>query len=121
MVKDENEKLSVMLGKNIMQRRKEKGMIQIEFADYLGIEQHSLSRMEKGKIAPKLSRIQQIAEGLDCTVADLFKNSSHIKSANVQAKATAIAELLEELDPDMQNVIFELVEKSVSVLKKKKK
>lgn len=112
--------LSVILGANIMARRKEKNMTQAEFADFLEIEQHSLSRMEKGQIAPKLSRLQQIADGLDCTVADLFKSSISSHNADAKAKALAITEILSDLDPELQDVVLELVQNTVSVLIKKK-
>ena len=59
------ENLSVLVGNAIMKRRQRKGLTQAEFAKLLGIEQHSLSRMEKGTIAPKMSRLQQIADYLE--------------------------------------------------------
>ncbi len=120
MDKEKKNTLSVILGANIMARRKKKNMTQAEFADLLEIEQHSLSRMEKGQMAPKLSRLQQIADGLDCTVADLFKSSISSQHADTKAKALAIIEMLSDLEPELQDVVLELVQSTVSVLTKKK-
>lgn len=92
---------------------------QADFADFIGIEQNSLARMEKGIIAPKLSRLPRIAEGLDCTVADLFRVTSQSGDTTLNAKAEAIAEMLNELSPEFQTIVLELVEKTVSVYNKK--
>ena len=108
------ENLSVLLGRAISRRRQKKGLTQLELAQALGIEQHSLSRMEKGQIAPKMARLQQIADLLDCSVADLFRQTD----TPVFAKAQEICFLLEELSPSMQDVVLDLVENTVYTLKK---
>ena len=50
-------KAAIALGQAIMTRRQRKGMTQLDLAERLGIEQHSVSRMEKGIISPKISRL----------------------------------------------------------------
>lgn len=108
------ENLSVVLGNAIMKRRQRKGLTQIEFAELLGIEQHSLSRMEKGIIAPKMSRLQEIADYLECSVADLFRQTD----SPSYAKAQELCYLLDEIPPEMQDVVLELIENTVYSLKK---
>ena len=66
-------KLTEIVGYNILNRRKKRKLTQEALADMVGIGQQSLSRMEKGKIAPRFDRLQRFAEVLGCTVADLFK------------------------------------------------
>ncbi len=96
-----------------MKRRQKKGMTQIELAERLGIEQHSLSRMEKGIIAPKMSRLQELADILECSVADLFRETD-----TPSAKAREIYHLIEEISPQMQDVVVDLIESTVYALKK---
>lgn len=106
--------LSSRIGTAIMVRRRAKNLTQVELAERLGIEQHSLSRMEHGNIAPKFSRLQQIADELDCSVADLFRDVD----ASAQDRASAIADTIRELPSPMQEVVVELVENTVASLKK---
>lgn len=108
------ESLSVILGNAIMNRRQRKGLTQVDFAKLLGIEQHSLSRMEKGLISPKMSRLQEIADILECSVADLFRQTD----SPTFAKSQELCYLIEDLPPEMQDVILELIENTVYSLKK---
>ncbi len=110
-----------LLGARILEKRKDKQLTQAELADFLNIEQHSLSRIEKGQMAPKLSRLQDIANGLDCTIADLFRTASQLPNTTNIVKANEIVELLSELPPAQQRIVLELVEKTVGVLKKANK
>lgn len=113
MCKTASENLSSQVGAVIMERRKRKGFTQTELAEQLGIEQHSLSRIEKGVIAPKFSRLRDIALALDCTVADLFRQTSD----PALAKAEKVCELLNELSPPLQDIVLNHVEQTVSTLK----
>ncbi len=106
--------LAVLLGQAIMKRRQRLGMTQLEFAEKLGVEQHSVSRMEKGIISPKMARLRDVADILDCTVADLFRQTD----APAYAKAREICHMIEELSPDMQNIVVELVEQTSAALKR---
>lgn len=108
------ENLSVLVGNAIMKRRQRKGLTQAEFAKLLGIEQHSLSRMEKGTIAPKMSRLQQIADYLECSVADLFRQTD----SPSYAKAQELCYMLDEIPSEMQDIVMELIENTVYTLKK---
>ena len=71
-----------LLGKNIAERRKKLGFSQKYLSVKLGISQESMARIEKGIIAPKVSRLEDIARTLNCTISF--------------ASARRIAELLEE-------------------------
>ena len=65
------ESLIKILGTNIAVRRKALGMSQEILAEKIGITQQALARMEQGKIAPKLTRLPELAGALQCTVANL--------------------------------------------------
>ena len=103
-----------LVGTTIMSKRKHKGLSQAELAERLGIEQHSLSRLERGIFSPKLSRLQSIADALDCSVAELFSNVE----SPTKVHAEIIADLIDDIDPELQKIIVELVEHTVMVLKK---
>ena len=61
----------VRFGSIISEKRKLLKMSQEELAERVGISQESLSRMEKGVIAPRFERLQLFAEA--CSIADLFR------------------------------------------------
>ena len=66
--KEEN-RLEKLLGKAIAERRAALGMSQFDLAERLGIAPASLSRIENGLAAPRFSRLEEIAEILDCPVS----------------------------------------------------
>lgn len=68
---NKQESLIKILGTNIAVRRKALGMSQEILAEKIGITQQALARMEQGKIAPKLTRLPELAGALQCTAAEL--------------------------------------------------
>ena len=112
-----NIKLAVLVGAGIAARRKKMGMTQAQLAGILSITQDSLSRMESGIIAPKFSRLSDIASTLGCSVADLFKTAS----PEAQRRSEAIAEMIQELPEEFQDVLDNLVANAVAALKDCKK
>lgn len=72
---DDTNSLTRLVGRNIYSKRKRLGLTQEELAERIGIGQQSLSRMEKGRIAPKFERLQIIADTLMCPIADLFREN----------------------------------------------
>lgn len=65
--------LTVELGKQIRERRKKLGLSQEELAEKLGVGHQALSRIEQGKMAPKMERLPLLAKSLKCSIADLFR------------------------------------------------
>ncbi len=116
----EKSNLAVLVGRNIAMHRNKVRLTQKELAKRLNITENAIIRMEKGIIAPKLSRLQQIADGLDCSVSDLFLVSSQQMDSSTKEKIDAIASLMQDLSPAMQQIILELVEKTTAVLKQSK-
>lgn len=90
------------------------GMTQAMLAEKLGITQDSLSRMEKGVMAPKFSRLPKVAYFLDCRVADLFREAS----PESDDWAAAIAEELRDLSPDGRELILTIVRELARSLRK---
>lgn len=63
-------------GAIVSERRKLLGMSQELLAERVDISQESLSRMEKGFIAPRFERLQLFADALECSIPDLFREHS---------------------------------------------
>ena len=63
-------------GDIVSERRKLLGMSQELLAECVDISQESLSRMEKGFIAPRFERLQLFADALKCSIPDLFRKHS---------------------------------------------
>lgn len=107
-------KLAAQVGRVMVRRRKMCGMTQTMLAEKLGITQDSLSRMEKGVMAPKFSRLPEVSHFLDCRVADLFREAS----PESDDWAAAIAEELRDLSPDGRELILTLVRELARSLRK---
>ena len=107
-------KLVELVGKNISSRRRALGITQKDLAAQLEITQDALNRMEKGKIAPKMGRLESIAEHLQCPVSSLFINENEA----AHEKAKAITEIVSTMPGEMQDVIMNMVASAAAGLLK---
>lgn len=57
----------------ISEWRKHKGLTLQQLAERLGIQETSMSRMERGQQSITVENLEQIAPALGCEVADLFR------------------------------------------------
>ena len=112
-MQDRKCKLTISLGMAITERRKQKGLTQAQLAGLLGISQVSLSQMENGLIAPKLARLQDIADALSCSVADLFRPSP----SDTSTKAAVIADMIQSLPERFQAMFLSMIESALSSLR----
>lgn len=78
MTDKNNNKLSALVGMNIAMRRRAKNWTQAELAERLDMGTDSLSRIERGVVAPRFPCLEEFAEALESTVADLFKTSEEL-------------------------------------------
>lgn len=107
-------KLAEIVGQNIAMRRKGLGLSQKELALQLGITQDALNRMEKGHIAPKLSRFEDLARQLNCPVSAFF----HSAAPGPGDRLAVLAEMLTPLSEDAQESIIRIVGEIVHSMKK---
>lgn len=87
------QKLSAIVGANIAARRRLKGLTQAEFAEKMGMGPDSLSRIERGTVAPRFPRLEEMARLLECSPADLFRSPDEVLqeiSGKTQEKAQAV-------------------------------
>jgi transcriptional regulator with XRE-family HTH domain len=95
-VKGGSNSLAKAVGGIIYEKRKALGLTQAVLAEKLGIGQQSLSRIEQGRMAPKFERLQDIAEALECGVADLFRNVDVRGARYAESIADILVTLTEE-------------------------
>ena len=66
---------------NLTRIRRDRGLMQSELADRLGITQSRITEYETGKKMPRLKRIREFATILRCEIDDLLDMSSLFRSA----------------------------------------
>lgn len=81
MKEEKRNSLACRVGANIAAYRKLKGLTQAQLAEILGIGTDSLCRIERGTIAPRFQRLEDIADALGCSVSDLFRSPEEILSS----------------------------------------
>lgn len=103
-----------LTGRNIASRRKKLGLNQDELADILGITPAALSRIENGVTAPRFSRLDQIAEALQCHVSDLFRTPGE----PLEASLLVLEELLRQFPPESQTRLVAILEEVLRSLRR---
>lgn len=109
------QELALVVGENISEKRKALGLTQAQLAESLGIGPDSLSRIEKGVVAPRFPRLAEIASLLDCSVADLFR----MKGDPLSVKLDTLVDMLRPLPPDAQEDIVCLMMDMARTIKKR--
>ena len=108
------QRLASIVGQAIVAQRKRKGLTQSELAERLGMGPDSLSRIEKGVVAPRFPRLEAIARALDCPVADLFR----MQNDPLRVKFESLADLMRPMPPPMQDEVLRLLEHVVAVTRR---
>ena len=104
--------LAKVIGDNIASRRRELGLTQMVLAERLGIGQDALSRMEKGLISPKISRLREFAVILECSVASLFREQ-HEDMGNL----AELGELFLSLEQQKRDAVIRALRELVKVVR----
>ncbi len=110
---NKQESLIKILGTNIAVRRKALGMSQEILAEKIGITQQALARMEQGKIAPKLTRLPELAGALQYTVAELVTAQ---KDDTLEASSRLLA-ALEKIPAHKQEAFIQHVWLTVELMR----
>lgn len=76
-----------IVGANIRRLRKEKNYSMRDFATKVGVSASFISQVEMGKISPSLSKLKEIANGLNTTVGLLIGESNHTSDYLIVRKA----------------------------------
>ncbi len=108
--------LSFLVGKKITEQRKKLNLTQKQLAKRLGITLNAVVRMEKGNIAPKMGRLSELAEALECSVVFFFTDQESIENE----KILAISNMFMTLTEKEQEAIVHIVASVVSTIRGKK-
>ncbi|MFC4209555.1 helix-turn-helix domain-containing protein [Pedobacter lithocola] len=66
------EELLKKIGQRIKELRREKGMPQIELAVELNYEKSNMSRLESGRVNPRITTLFKVAKALDVDLQELI-------------------------------------------------
>lgn len=104
MIQKTQRPVMASFGAVIAEKRTLLGISQETLAERVGISQESLSRMEKGLIAPRFERLQLFADALECSIPDLFR-----VQGETSERAATIEKILSSLSGDQQKEIVGIV------------
>lgn len=115
MAERKKQRLATIVGANITARRRLKGWNQAAFAERLGIGADSLSRIERGLVAPRFPRLEQMAELLECPVAELFQTQEERERTNPSLHSTTVA--LSTIDLCIKREVVLMAEKIIQLMR----
>jgi len=93
----------IQLGERIKEIRKAKGLTQEQLAELVDIEQKHVSRIELGKNAPTIDRLEMIAKALNVPMGSFFESGNQEANAERVAK---IERMVRDLDEDYHRIIL---------------
>lgn len=108
------QRLATIVGANITAQRRLMGWNQAEFAERLGIGADSLSRIERGLVAPRFPRLEQMAALLGCPVYELFQTQEDRERATADIAAPAS---LSSLDLSTRREVMLMAEKIIQLMR----
>jgi len=94
-------------------KRKQLGLTQDELAELLRIGQQSMSRIERGVMAPKFERLQEIAQMLHCSVPELFI----AEKTETDSTEVIIRDILNGLELPEKNAVLRFVSDAAFVFR----
>ena len=103
-----------LLGRRIREIRKTKGLTQEQLSDLVNIEQKHVSRIEMGKNAPTIDRLEKLSTVLNVPLREFF-DFIHLSDQN--ARARSIDEMLKELNDENQQLAYKIIASIIRTLK----
>ncbi len=104
------------IGRRIKQRREEIGLTQEQFAEKLGLTTNYISTLERGASFPRCEKLILILNGLETSADAIFCD---VLTHSNDYKASVLSEKLDELPPDEQQRILDIVELMIQQVKGK--
>ncbi len=105
-----NVDISLQLGKNIAMLRKSAGLTQAKLAELVGVETLSISRMERGAVAPSIATLSKIADAIEVPISSLFLMPESF------SLASDITEMLSKLPESYRVFVHEQMKDLCAVL-----
>ncbi|MBS7328542.1 MAG: helix-turn-helix transcriptional regulator [Oxalobacter sp.] len=98
--------ISIQLGRNIAKARKSVGKTQAQLAEQIDVDTLSISRIERGAVAPSLATLSKIANAIDMPLPHLFTGTSTAP----HAMADSIACLLDKLPENRRLFLYNQIQ-----------
>lgn len=107
------------LGDNIKKIREQKGLLQKQVANELGIGYTNYNKMENSNREPSVAELQMLAKLFNLTVDQIINTDTNIPNdVTVEDKSTIEQmNLIKQLDDDDRTVVFKIID---TMLTKKK-
>ncbi|MCL2021793.1 MAG: helix-turn-helix transcriptional regulator [Betaproteobacteria bacterium] len=93
------------VGRAIARQRARSGLTQEEVAEWLGVGNEAVSRIERGVVVPNIIRLAEFASIFNCDMVELLAETSPFPGD----QAKRIKQLLEPLEEADREFIVELV------------
>ncbi len=100
------------IGKRIQSFRVRKGLTQAQLAALVGISTNHLSALERGVYSVKLELLIRIVNCIDCTADDILADNLN---NGYQIKASRLSDAIEELQPEEQSRILQVIDAMVKI------
>ena len=106
-----NADISIQLGKNIADARKSVGMTQAQLAELVDLETLSISRIERGSVAPSIATLNRIADVINVPISSLF-----VMPESSDSLASNISEMLHALPQQYRMPVYEQMKSLCSTI-----
>ena len=108
------ELLAKSVGKAIGRQRQQAGLTQDQVAEHLNIGMEAVSRMERGIVVPTIARLAELAQLLECELADFLRETS----PRPTEQGIVLGQKLARLDSADRALLLETFERLVERLAK---
>jgi len=95
-----------LLGRRIKEERKKKGMTQEKLAELSGISNNFISYIESGNKNASLKTIKKIADALEITLSDLFREISVSKKPKTDPTIKQLVYLIQNKNTNTKKFIL---------------
>ena len=83
-------KMQITFGKNLEQRRKERGMTRKDLAELIGIKETSYGAYCTGRNFPSIDKLLKLAITLDCSITELVGDNPNVEISHNSRIAHAL-------------------------------
>lgn len=107
------------IGNNIKKIREQKGLLQKQVANELGIGYTNYNKMENGNREPSVAELQKLAKLFNMSVDQILNSDADIPNEITLEDKSSIEQLnlIKQLDEDDRSVVFKIID---TMLTKKK-
>ncbi len=93
------------VGRRVRHLRMEAGLTQGQLAEKVEAADETISRIERGKLAPSVNLLAKISKALAVTVDDVLSSKAPKRKVGVRASVQRVVALLEPLtDPEVDEI-----------------